>query len=167
MKSLLLILFVTTLYLNLYSQRTETEKIADIKLWYKDVMSNIDTYEKKVIDDPDGSTEGGEITFYLTDGNAKLIKAIYYGEMGKITNNYYFRNNKLFFMFQVKEIYDAPIYVDSSGKGTKEENRFYFYSDEMIRWLDKDKKEVEKTEPAFKENEESILEEANELLDKL
>lgn len=167
MKTLLLILSVLVLNINLYSQRSEDEKNSDIKQWYKEIMTNINSYEKRVVESMDESTEGGEITYYLKDDNVKLIKAVYYGETGNSTYSYYFRNNKLFFMFQVKEIYDVPIYIDNSGKGTKEENRFYFYGDELIRWLDNKKQGVDITKPIYLEKEKSIIEEAYKLFNKL
>lgn len=76
MKTLLLILSVLVLNINLYSQRSEDEKISDIKQWYKEIMTNINSYEKRVVESMDESTEGGEITYYLKDDNVKLIKAV-------------------------------------------------------------------------------------------
>lgn len=163
-----IILFISLISItNLFAQRSQTEKIADIKTWYKELTSNINSYEKSMVDYPDESTEGGEITFYKKNGKIDLFKVAYYGETGNMKFSFYFRNNELFFVFQETENYSVPIYVETDDrKITKEENRYYFYCKKMIKWLDNDKKEVSVKSSNFKSKEEELLKDIDKLLKK-
>jgi len=166
MKKALIIMILFMVALNLFSQKTENEKVADIRIWYKEITDNLNSYEKILMDAPDESTEGGLITFYKEGEEIRMIKEEYYGESGNVSYSYYFRNKRLFFMFKVQTTYDVPIYIDESGNGTAEENRFYFYSNEMIRWLDKDKQKVDKNSGMFYKTSASVLNDAYALYEK-
>ncbi len=65
--------------------------------------------------------------------------AKFYGETGQAREEYYFWDDRLFFVLRVESRYDKPL----SGKVvSKSEERFYFADDALIRWLDPAKKEV-------------------------
>ena len=162
-----IILFISLISItNLFAQRSQTEKIADIKTWYKELTSNINSYEKLTVDYPYEIIEGGgKITYYKKDGMIDLFEvAYYYGEIGKEKFSFYFRNNKLFFVFQVTENYGPPGCVVDDRKIIKDENRYYFYCNKMIKWLDGDKKEVSVKSLSFKSKEEELLKDVDELL---
>jgi hypothetical protein len=146
--------------LNASAQKSESEKIKDIRTRYYEIMKNLDNYDKQMIEDNDQSAEGGIIYYYLKDQKVKLIKAEYYGESGNLKLSYYFNEDKLFFMFSERMSYDVPIYVDDSGKGTLEENRYYFRDDIMIRWLDNEKKQVDKKVESYALKEAEIIKDA-------
>jgi hypothetical protein len=164
MKKIFLFLLAFYIAFSCNAQKTENEMVNDIRAWYKDVSENLGSYEKFVHDAPGESTEGGVLTVYKENDNIRMIKEEYYGESGNAKYHYYFRNDKLFFMFQVNKYYDVPIYVDDSGKGKIEENRFYFYSDQMIRWLDPKKEKVNKASEEFTNKADQILEDSYGLI---
>ena len=58
------------------------------------------------------------------------IAATFFGETGKSTEEYYYRDGKLIFVFRKESRYHQPL----SGKviNTKE-NRFYFSNDKLIK----------------------------------
>lgn len=167
MKKILVLFTMSIILFQTYAQKTETEKITEIRAWYKEIVSELDSYEKEMIEDSEQSAEGGMIYYYLNGDAIKMIKAEYYGESGNVKFSYYFRKGKLFFMFRERKSYDVPIYVDESGKGTMEEDRFYFYDDVMIRWLDKEKNKVNISSEEFSKHEMSILKDAYEYYNKL
>jgi hypothetical protein len=73
----------------------------------------------------------------IPDGLRKLVAKVY-GEIGQAREEYYFWDDRLFFVLRVKLRYDKPF-----GKVvSKPEERFYFADDALIRWLDPRKKEV-------------------------
>ena len=101
------------------------------------------------------SAEGGELVAYF-DGKAitKMV-ATYYGETGRTVEEFYYRDQKLIFAFRKILNYDRPL----SGKvvSTSEE-RFYFNNDQLIRWIDQDKKQVEASNPDYAAKQAEYLE---------
>ena len=94
----------------------------------------------------------------------KKIVVSYYGEMGKLIEEYYFWNNNLFFVFTQDYLYNMPKIMDGSKVEKIYENRYYFQDDKLIRWLDPNKEKVAKSKIAKKETE--ILQNANKLKEK-
>jgi hypothetical protein len=101
------------------------------------------------------STEGGELVAYF-DGKAivKMV-ATYYGETGRTVEEFYYRDEKLIFAFRKVLNYDRPL----SGKvvSTSEE-RFYFNNDQLVSWIDQDKKQVETSNPDYAAKQAEYLE---------
>ena len=112
----------------------------------------------------DESTEGGELEGYFINGELKKIVVSYYGEMGKLFEEYYFWNNKLFFVFTQDYLYDMPMYMDGSKVEKIDENRYYFSAGKLIRWLDPNKEKATKSKMIEKEKE--ILKKTNKLKEK-
>src|SRR4051812_7438162 len=84
------------------------------------------------------SAEGGEMVAYLHGPSVMKVVATFFGETGRATEEYYFWNGELIFVFQTDNRYDKPF-----GKVVRKiENRFYFKEDKLIRWLDENGKEV-------------------------
>jgi hypothetical protein len=78
------------------------------------------------------STEGGELTTYLLNSSVRKMVAQLYGERGQSTQEYYFWDDRLFFVFQIESRYDKPL----SGRIVERaEARFYFSDGALIRWL--------------------------------
>lgn len=79
------------------------------------------------------STEGGEMAAYFDGAAIVKIAATYQGETGAASEDFYYSNGKLIFVFRKHETYDRPM----SGKVVKtEESRFYFNNDKIIRLID-------------------------------
>jgi len=69
------------------------------------------TYDSVVIETYEMSSEGGEITGFFDSGqHLKKIRAIHFGEMGKIQNVHYMHYDSLIFQKRVHFTYDRPFY---------------------------------------------------------
>lgn len=101
------------------------------------------------------STEGGELVAYFEGRAVVKMVATYYGETGRTVEEFYYRDAKLIFAFRKVLNYDRPL----SGKvvSTSEE-RFYFNNDQLIRWIDQDKKQVEANNPDYAGKQAEYLE---------
>lgn len=88
-------------------------------------------------DVPDESPESGELRkFYEKDTLRKAVKTLYF-EMGKLVNEYYFKDGRLFFSYEANMRYDKPMSVEGSKVSKVEQSRFYFNGYNLVRWLDK------------------------------
>ena len=101
------------------------------------------------------SAEGGELVAYLSGPSIVKISATFYGEMGRATDEFYYSNDKLIFIFRKHLHYKRPL----TGKVVRTtENRYYFKDDKLIRWIDEDGKQVLTTAPEFGQAEARLLE---------
>jgi len=98
---------------------------------------NSDTSKMKVVkEDISGqTTEGGAITKFYESNILKKARLVFYGETGKSITEYYFLNGQLFFCFEQNDQYNKPMYERTSKVDKKEENRFYFHKQKLIRWI--------------------------------
>ncbi|HKG96173.1 MAG TPA: hypothetical protein VKA97_00040 [Pyrinomonadaceae bacterium] len=85
------------------------------------------------------SAEGGVLIAYLKGPSIVKISATFYGEMGRATDEFYYSNDKLIFVFRRHSHYRAPL----TGKVVRiTEDRYYFKDDKLIRWIGEDGKQV-------------------------
>jgi hypothetical protein len=154
------------MFVNLQAQNEE-EIVKDIREKFTTVNTNLKSYEVKEYDLSGESTEGGALTAYSVDGNIVLLRAKYFGEMGNTTEEYYFYNNELYFSYWLTENYDMPVYMADAKVISKDEDRYYFNKQKMIRWLGKDKVKKDKNSQKFKDFEKIVLENADKLKAKL
>jgi len=163
-KNLILIpLFFISIF-SLHAQ-TEDELITKVRERFNTINSFLDSYESIEKDIYGESAEGGWMKAYHIDGETVMLHCKFYGEMGNITEYYYYDNSSLFFVFTIKEIYSAPAYLEESEVVSKEENRYYFHNKKMIRWLDNDRKKIDKNSKEFKEKETEILNDAIRMIE--
>ena len=166
------VLFILTNLINFGTSDIEGE-IAQIR---KDFSSTnaVKNYVIKEVEDPDQSTDGGVVKYYLQDGVVKKIVAEYFGESGNNLTEYYIKNGKVYFIFDKTEKYNVPYYVDSKWykenelkngevfdkrKSKFSEQRYYFDENEkLIRYIGENKKVVENGQK-LKEIEKDILNE--------
>lgn len=146
-------------------QKTEEEIISDIREKFGAINYNINSYRKEKKDLMGESTEGGKLEGYYKNGELKKIVTSYYGEMGKLIEEYYFWGNDLFFVFIQNYSYNIPMYMDDSKVDKIDENRYYFHNDNLIRWLDTDKEKV--ADSKFNQKETEILQKTTKLKEKL
>jgi hypothetical protein len=94
----------------------------------------------------DFSSEGGSMDrFYDPAGKLQKIVCENYGAIGRTHEEYYIHNDSLFFAYTKEYIYNEPISVNMNPSIKKvTENRYYFYQDEIIQWLE----DVQKKEPS-------------------
>ena len=147
MKNALLFLLTSFYYFFAYSQ-SESD-IAYIRSIVEKTNAESKNYQTAILKSDQGlSTEGNEITVYTEQLNEiKLIKEIYFGEMGKTVISNYIEDNHPIFIF--KEYYTYKFSITyrefNSNDFTKSEERFYLKNDRIIKWM-KDKKTL-KTYP--------------------
>lgn len=113
--------------------------------------SNIQSIDSIEINDE--STDGGLLKIFR-DPSGKISKMVvwYYGETGKLMQEYYLKNEKLFFSFTQNYEYNRPYYWDAQkakelgdsvafdySKSLIIENKYYFDKNEnLIQWINKD-----------------------------
>ena len=108
------------------------------------------------------SAEGGELIAYLSGPSIVKISATFYGEMGRATDEFYYSNDKLIFVFRRHSHYRAPL----TGKVVRiTENRYYFKDDKLIRWIGEDGKQVSSAAPEFGQGEARLLASSKQLTD--
>jgi hypothetical protein len=92
------------------------------------------------------SAEGGELVAYFSGPSIVKISATFYGEMGRATDEFYYSNDKLIFVFRRHSHYRAPL----TGKVVRiTEDRYYFKDDKLIRWIGEDGKQVSSASSEF------------------
>lgn len=133
--------------------------INDIRIKYKNIRTQLASYDTTMTAIWDESTEGGHaIAYYDKNNDLKLIEVTWFGETGKRITEYYFDNRKLIFAFDQDFDYNRPIYWDEKKakemgenevfdpKKTKvKEDRYYFKNEKLFLWLDNDGKSVDLT----------------------
>ena len=142
-------------------------------------LRNYQTTEKTIPDSK--TTEGARAIYYLDGKDLKKIEATYYSEMGQYKYAYYYdKNSQLSFVLLRNEQYNAPFYYNrqraeeegiTTGyfdpeKSIITEEKYYFYDDKLIEWLDGSKKEVIDRD-VLKEKESEIIKDNQELKDLL
>lgn len=115
------------------------EKVKTIRAHYDEIEKGLNRCQQVKCDLPGESAEGGEVTGYFSGPSLRKIAAKFYGETGQALEEYYFWEDRLFFVLRVESRYDQPL---SGVVKNKAEERFYFADETLIRWLDAGKKEV-------------------------
>lgn len=127
----------------------KADPVESIRQHYAQINSKVPSYRKVKKELAGFSAEGGELVAYFHGPSIMKMVATYFGETGKATEEYYYWNGKLIFVFRQESRYDKPL----SGKVvSKKENRFYFADDKLIRWIDENGKEVTDTQSAESEH---------------
>ncbi len=80
------------------------------------IESKVSTYTSTTKDVMDQSTEGGQQTNYLSNGELVLVKQIFFGETGKSEVVYYIENSKIFYVKKTNTEYLLPLSEDASAK---------------------------------------------------
>ncbi len=145
--------------------KTEEELISDIREKFGAINYNINSYTKVKKDVMEESTEGGELEGYFKNTELRKMITTYYGEMGKLIEEYYLWDDQLFFVFTHEHYYDKPMHMEGSKVSKINENRYYFYKDKLVRWLDPQKKKVAKSK--FTEKGTEILQKSKKLKEKV
>ncbi|MBU1075853.1 MAG: hypothetical protein KKH98_01080 [Spirochaetes bacterium] len=167
----LIFIFCTLFSEGLYASDKEDKIISLIRDNYVQINSNIGKFRLVTKEFSGESTEGGSAEIYYKDKTAVKIVITYYGEMGKSIEEYYFSEEKLIFVFVRDYQYNRPIYFDAQyasenndeafdiEKSKVLESRYYFHNEGLIRWIDEDKKKMNKKTEKFIQKEKSIKEE--------
>lgn len=143
------------------SPQTE-EPIASIRQHYTEINRAAARYRKVKKDLAGFSAEGGQLVAYLAGPNIMKMAAIFYGETGRTSEDYYYWENKLIFVLRTTYHYSKPL----SGKVVKTEmNRFYFNDDKLIRWIDENGKQVASDTGEYQDRQKEYLDNSKEFTD--
>lgn len=156
-------IFINFCTVSLFAQ-TEEEQVKLIRDRFQQINSSLSSYQSIEKEISGESTEGASIKAYHDNGETVLLHCRFYGETGNITEDYYFYNSTLFFVYSVKENYSSGVQEGNPQVLSKEENRYYFNDGKLIRWI-KQKNAINKSEKAFAEAEASVIKEAYRLID--
>ncbi len=157
-----------------FSQESDFKDIRD---QYTEIRNHLNHYQIRKLDVQGESAEGAKLTAYIEDTLIRLIVAEYYGESGKRVIEYYYTNQRVFFILDVIVTYNRPVYYDSLQaaenndpewhdplKSKKTEERLYFKNDRMIRWIDKTRQTIMPDSDLYKSKETEWLAESNKML---
>jgi hypothetical protein len=98
-----------------------TEKLKPIRDNFKKINSiTTDNWSSIQTKSLEGTTEGGEATYYYWNADLSKIITKEYGETFQVLTEYYFLNKNLSFVFEKTLKYNRPIYWDK--KRMKENN---------------------------------------------
>lgn len=139
-----------------------SDPIQAIRRQYAAINRNAAKYQKVKKELLGFSAEGGELIAYLSGPSIVKISATFYGEMGRATEEYYYSNDKLIFVFRKDSRYSRPL----SGKVVATtENRLYFKDDKLIRWIGENGKQVSSADSEFGAKEAEYLASSKQFTD--
>lgn len=139
--------------------RANFKRINSIKNWT--VIDSVELYN---------STEGGQAKFYFANKQLQKIEAVYYGESGKVIEEYYLLESKLSFVFRKEFRYNRPIYWNEQNdekfdfdKSIITETRSYFYKDSLFEQIKSSEEKKETLNNNLEKEQQSIKADFNEL----
>ncbi len=151
------VVVVTLLFAVLAAGEAEaqgTDPIQTIRQQYAAINRGAARYKKVKKELLGFSAEGGELVAFTRGPSIVKMTATFYGEMGRATDEFYYANDKLIFIYRKHSHYNRPL----TGKVVRTtENRFYFKDDKLIRWIGEDGKQVSITAPEFGQVEGRLL----------
>lgn len=151
-----------------FASSTDTvQLINEINKERREINSKAAVYDKVEKDVFGKSTEGGVVTAFYDNKVFKKVITTFYGEMGKTVTEYYFNKDGLSFVFNVKYLYDKPIYEKGSKIVSTQENRYYFLNNQLIKWLDNKGKSVNLSSREYQKEQKNLLEDVEEIKQKL
>lgn len=104
--------------------------------------------------------EGNSHEAYLCNGAPRKIVGTYYGETGRLIDEYYYWDGELFFVLSRNLRYDKTF-----GKVVRIKNdRFYFAGGRLIRWMDEGGQRVKVEDGEAQRREREYLDKGQELL---
>ena len=105
------------------------------------------------------SAEGGTLVAYFDGEALAKIELTFYGESGEATEEYYYQDDKLVFVFWADSNYD---HLRSGKIAHTDESRFYFRDDTLIAWIDAQAKPVEPGAGNYQDKQKECLQNSSE-----
>jgi hypothetical protein len=120
---------------NAAADTTNVSRINYIKQKFTEINANLKSYKKTDQDIEGESTEGGGIVKY--DNGKTVVKMMveFYGEMGKLTEEYYYDSGRLMFYHSAKTNYDMPFYEKGYKVKSVIETRYYFSGNRIVKYI--------------------------------
>ncbi len=154
----------------------DSEEIKIIRERFNNINTSISNFTKKENKDisiskdtnPDNYAFESENIYRLAVTNvnrfyedATLKKAIvkFEGSQEDLISEYYYWNDKIFFVFKTKINYSKAKWSDhfNESDAKKIESRFYFQNNKLIKWLDHQKAQIDLNSAETKKKEQEIL----------
>lgn len=160
--------------------QADDSAINSIRKEYQLIQQGLPKFETETVELEDYALEGADAKAYRDKtGNIRLIKADLFHESGKEFKNFYYQNGKLIFALYITHRYNQHTGITpeiAKQEGIEEafdpkktlitEDRYYFLNNKMIRWIDENKKEVKLNTNEFKDSEEEVMANSNDMLSK-
>jgi len=106
--------------------------IQDIRNHYAEVRRRLSSMREVKRDLTGLSTEGGTLQAFFDGQALTMAQATFYGETGRTDREFYYdERGRLFFILEVESRYELPL----GATAGKEEYRYYFYEERLIRLL--------------------------------
>ena len=139
--------------------------IQAIRKHYQTVQTQLPQLRKITVDTNGTSTDGGEITAYFQGKQLVFATQQLYGETGQQQIDYLFSQQRVTFIVQRQQQYNAPYYVADFDvhKSRIYETRYYFSGGQLIRRLDAKGQLIPTTTPAYLPAQQQLLFEARQL----
>jgi hypothetical protein len=144
------------------SSSSQGDPIQTIREQYATINKSAARYKSVKKDLSGFSAEGGTLVAYFDGPKLMKIVASHYGESGKAVEEYYYWDDQLIFVYRKDSNYDKP---GSQKVVRTAENRFYFSNDRLVRWLDKNAKQIEPGDSEYLEKEKDYLRLSKEFTD--
>jgi hypothetical protein len=142
--------------------QAQGDPIPQIRSHYASINKLLPKFKKVKKELSGFSTEGGELTAYFDGPAVAKMVATYLGESGRATEEFYFWNGDLIFVFRKESMYDKPL----SGKiASSKESRFYFDKGRLVRWIDEKGKQVSPSSAEFTEKQDEHYKTSSTLVD--
>ena len=159
---------------------TDSSSIKNITNEVVKINYNLDNFEKEDFDSYEFATEGTSGNIFFENNEIRKMHLEYFGETGKLIEDYYLKNGDLILIQQENYIYNAPIFVDSTMAielGYQEgfnpdltniiEDKFYFNNNKMVGWIDSKLKSINPVSDTFETKESVLLKHYNIILEKV
>ncbi len=172
-------MFVIFLTILCGAASADEPQIVAIRAEYQKIQGALSHLKVETVELDDYAVEGADAAAYRDKvGNIRLIKASLFHESGKEYMSFYYKDGKLIFALYVTHRYNQNVNVtpeDAKETGLEpfdpkktlvSEDRYYFYNDKLIRWIDENKKEVSPDSKDFKDKESVVTETASDFLSK-
>jgi len=146
-KKVIVLLLSASSFFSYAQTANYADKINVIKKEFFAINTQLNSFKRIEKTDTIETTEGNKILKYFKGNKLKMLRATYYGETGKLVDEYYFDDNRLIFYYSVRSQYVAPINVNSNGKiRSKEEARLYLDNSNVLLANLSPKKDISKNE---------------------
>jgi hypothetical protein len=158
----------------------EDTSVVSIRKEYQLIQQALPTLITESVELEDYALEGADAKAYRDkQGAIRLIEADLFHESGKEFKEFYYKKGSLIFALYVTHRYNQHTGITpeiAKQEGIEEafdpkktlitEDRYYFSDSKMIRWINKDHKEVNPNSKEFIDNEQEVMESSNDLLSK-
>jgi hypothetical protein len=106
------------------------------------------------------TTEGGTLESFSEKGQVVKLTVKYFGETFRVTEEYYYADGQLIFMFSKVEQYSG----DFGPVADSRVDRLYFHQRRLIQWLAQGRESANEGDQNFKKQEKSTLEDSDKYL---